>query len=208
MLSTSSRRWALPLSAAAGYALLWLGYHHGWPDRIDSPTLAAAHDYGMSHPGWVRFWDVFSTVFAPVVFRLAGMVAAVVALVRRRLRAALFVLVALETGGWLTRVAKGLADRPRPATALVHAGSSSFPSGHALGAMLGVTVLLAVLLPLLTARARAAAVVVGALIVVAVGVARVALNVHHPSDVLAGWALGYLWFAVWARLLKPAAGGG
>lgn len=208
MLSRPSRRWILPLTAAVGYGLLWLGYHHGWPDGIDTSALSSAHHIGVKHPGWVRFWDAVSDVFAPVVFRLLGMPAAAVALLRRRPRSALFVLVALETGELLTRAAKGLADRPRPVTALVHASSSSFPSGHALGAMLGVTVLLTVLLPLLTSRARTVAVVVGVLVVVAVGVSRVALNVHHPSDVLAGWALGYLYFAVWARLLKPWADGG
>jgi len=31
--------------------------------------------------------------------------------------------------------------------------------------------------------------------VLVIGVGRVVLNVHHPSDVLAGWAAGYLWFA-------------
>ncbi|MGH3560643.1 MAG: phosphatase PAP2 family protein, partial [Mycobacterium sp.] len=53
---------------------------------------------------------------------------------------------------------------------------------------------------------RVAAVAVGALIVVAVGFGRVALNVHHPSDVLAGWALGYVYFLVCARLLRPTDG--
>lgn len=202
------RRWVLPLAAAAVYGLLWVGYHHGWPDRVDSPTLAAAHAVGVAHPGWVRFWEVFSAVLAPVTFRLAGIVAAAVALLRRRLRAALLVLVALETGGLLTRAAKALADRPRPPTALVPAPSSSFPSGHAVGVMLGVTVLLTVLLPLLSGSTRTAAVAAGALLVVAVGFARVALNVHHPSDVLAGWALGYVWFAVWAGSLQPRADGG
>lgn len=203
MLTLPARRWILPLTAALLYGLLWLGFRHGWPDRIDSPTLAAAHDYGRNHPSWVRFWDGFSYVFAPVTFRVVGMVAAVIALLRRRIRAALLVLVALETGGWLTAAAKALADRPRPLTALVQAPSSSFPSGHALGVMLGVTVLAAVAGPALHGRARGAAVAVGAVLVFAVGFARVALNVHHPSDVLAGWALGYLWFAVWARLLTP-----
>lgn len=202
------RRWLLPLAAAGLYGLLWLGYHHGWPDRVDSPTLAAAHAVGVAHPGWVRFWEVFSAVFAPVTFRLTGIAAAVIALVARRPRAALLVLVALETGGVLTAAAKHLADRPRPATALVPAPSSSFPSGHAVGVMLGVAVLLTVTLPLLAGAARTAALLAGGALVVAVGVARVALNVHHPSDVLAGWALGYLWFAVWARLLKPEADGG
>jgi undecaprenyl-diphosphatase len=39
------------------------------------------------------------------------------------------------------------------------------------------------------------AIAAGAVVVVAVGTARVALNVHNPSDVIAGWALGYLYFA-------------
>jgi undecaprenyl-diphosphatase len=43
----------------------------------------------------------------------------------------------------------------------------------------------------------------GVLIVVAVGVGRVVLNVHHPSDVVAGWALGYVWFVLSLWLLPP-----
>ncbi|MEO8815851.1 MAG: phosphatase PAP2 family protein [Mycobacterium sp.] len=200
----------LPLAAAAGYALLWVGYRQGWgwPAAADSSALRASYAVGVEHPAWVRFWDVVSTVFAPAVFRLLAMVAAVVAVVRRRLRSALFVLVCVEPSGLIIALAKGLVDRPRPVTALVAAGSSSFPSGHALGVMVGVAALLAVARPVLNRRTWLTAVAVGALVVVAVGVARVALNVHHPSDVLAGWALGYLYFAVCVRLLTPEAGGG
>jgi len=31
----------------------------------------------------------------------------------------------------------------------------------------------------------------------AIGIGRVVLNVHYPSDVLAGWALGYAYFVAW-----------
>ena len=68
-----------------------------------------------------------------------------------------------------------------------------------------------VLLPMLPVSVRTLAIVTGAVIVVAVGVGRVALNVHHPSDVLAGWALGYLYYLLCVRLVRPAAapsGGG
>lgn len=200
----------LALAAAVGYALLWVGYRQGWGwlAAADSSTLRAGYAVGVEHPAWVRFWDVVSTVFAPAAFRLLGMAAAVAAVVRRRLRSALFVLVCVEPSGLIIALAKGLADRPRPVTALVASGSSSFPSGHALGVMVGVAALLAVARPVLNRRTWLAAVAVGALVVVAVGVARVALNMHHPSDVLAGWALGYLYFAVCVRLLKPEAGGG
>jgi undecaprenyl-diphosphatase len=88
-------------------------------------------------------------------------------------------------------------------TALAAATSSSFPSGHALGVTVGVGALLALTLPMLRRGARVAAVCAGVLVVAAVGVARVALNVHHPSDVLAGWAMGWAYLVIWAVLLRP-----
>ena len=45
--------------------------------------------------------------------------------------------------------------------------------------------------------------VVGAGLVFLVGFARVILNVHHPSDVVAGWALGYLYYLLCVRLVPP-----
>jgi undecaprenyl-diphosphatase len=212
MLSHTARRsvvaWLLPFAAVAGYAAMWLGYRQGWGwlDAVDSSALTAAHDVGIKHPGWVQFWDGVCTVFAPSTFRLLGVAAVVVTLAKRRLRAALFVLVSVELSELVTQTAKGLADRPRPATALVAVSSSSFPSGHAQAAMVGVAALLTVTLPMLTHAVRVAAIVVGTLIVVAVGIGRVALNVHHPSDVLAGWALGYLYFMVCALLFRPSRG--
>ena len=48
-------------------------------------------------------------------------------------------------------------------------------------------------------------VVVGVVVVLAIGIGRVVLNVHHPSDVLAGWALGYVWFVVCVLSVPPTA---
>lgn len=207
------RRWLSASAALAVYALMWLGYARGWGwlATADSSVLNACYDIAVKNPGWVPFWDGVSTVFEPVVFRVAALAVAVATLLRRRLRAALFLLITVESTGLVTQVAKGLVDRPRPVTALAAAASSSFPSGHALGAMVGVAALLTVGLrfqPLLHGRARTVVLCTGVLVVAAVGVARVALNVHHPSDVLAGWALGWVYVSVWAALLKPWADGG
>jgi undecaprenyl-diphosphatase len=131
-------------------------------------------------------------------------VAAVVALVQRNVRAALFLVVSIGLCESVTSVAKGLAHRPRPATALATAPSSSFPSGHAVAVMVGVLALLTVFVPLLGERGRMAATLVGAAVVVAIGFGRVALNVHHPSDVLAGWALGYVFYCLCLLLLNPS----
>ncbi|HEY7050548.1 MAG TPA: phosphatase PAP2 family protein, partial [Mycobacterium sp.] len=105
--------------------------------------------------------------------------------------------------GVVTVAAKSLADRPRPPGALAAADGSAFPSGHALAVMAAVLALLAISAGLFGPRGRALSIVVGVVVVVAVGVGRVVLNVHHPSDVVAGWALGYVWFLFCLLVIRP-----
>jgi undecaprenyl-diphosphatase len=84
---------------------------------------------------------------------------------------------------------------------MVYAASTSFPSGHALGVMACVLALSVALAPYTRRGLRPWLAAAGVIVIVAVGVGRVALNVHHPSDVVAGWALGYLWFLACLPLL-------
>jgi membrane-associated phospholipid phosphatase len=190
--------------AALIYALMWVGYRARWAwlHWVDVDAVAPVHGYASMHPGWVTFWTIVCTAFGPEGFRVLGLVIVVLALLWRDVRAGLFVLACIGLSGTLGSIAKGLADRPRPADALATTASSSFPSGHAVAAMAGVLALLAVTRGVL-GRALPWAVVAGAVIVAAVGFGRVALGVHYPSDVVAGWALGYLWFLVCLVIFRP-----
>lgn len=125
--------WLL-LSAAAAlivFALLWLGYAQQWNglSRLDVGALTPAHHYGIAHPGWVTAWDVFATALGPGAFRIGGAIIIVVLLVRGQRRPAVFLLVTIELSALVTELAKLLAGRPRPATKLVDAYGTSFPSG-------------------------------------------------------------------------------
>jgi len=101
-------------------------------------------------------------------------------------------------------LAKALYDRPRPDFVPhgVEVYSASFPSGHStLSAATYLT--LAMLVASLEARRRTKAVAyaVAGVVLVAVGLSRVYLGVHWPSDVLAGWCLGAMWaLAAWLVL--------
>ena len=193
--------------AAVVYVAMWVGWAlpWSWIADVDSSTLATADRLAAEHPAWVGTWDAICTLFSPFVFRVVAAGVIVHAFIRKKRRAAVFLLLAVELSGPLTVLAKWVGDRSRPDTAMVAASSTSFPSGHAVGVMASVLAFAVVLAPYVRADLRRVLVVAGVLIVVAVGVGRVALNVHHASDVVAGWALGYLWVLVCLPVIRPNA---
>jgi membrane-associated phospholipid phosphatase len=205
---TPRKTWLIASAAlaVAVFALLWVGYASKWAwlATIDASLLNAAHRYAVDHPGWVTAWDVFCTVLGPTAFRLLTLVLIVFALVRRNVRVAMFLVISVELTGIITEIAKYAASRPRPSTALVTAPSSSFPSGHALGVMAAVLALLTVGLPVVRRPLRGWLIALGAVVVIAVGVGRVVLNVHYPSDVIAGWAFGYAYFVACLLMVPPS----
>ena len=101
---------------------------------------------------------------------------------------------ALGVGATLADIGKQVVDRARPGVGLrlIAEGEPSFPSGHAtdstaLFLTLGLVIAVFVLRRPL---ARVATVAVCGLLAAAIGVTRLVLGVHWPTDVLAGWALG------------------
>ncbi|WP_235568057.1 phosphatase PAP2 family protein [Mycobacterium sp. Root135] len=201
---SSARRWWLVGLCCVVYAAMWIGWVQGWNWLVaaDTSTLEIGRRLGEEHHAWATFWHVWCTVFSPVAFRIVTVGLIVHAFAKRRVRTAVFLIVCVETSALLTEVLKRLADRPRPETAMVDALSTSFPSGHALGTMAAVLALAAVYLSSVRRSLRPWLVAAGVVVVLTVGIGRVALNVHHLSDVVAGWAMGYVYFAVCLLILR------
>ncbi len=115
--------------------------------------------------------------------------------IQRRHRMALLVLVAAAGGIALSAVLKTLFDRPRP-DLVPHEVmyTTSFPSQHSMMSAivyLTLAALLARVQP--TAALRAYMLVIALFLAVMIGISRVYLGVHWPSDVLAGWVAGGAW---------------
>jgi undecaprenyl-diphosphatase len=109
-------------------------------------------------------------------------------------REALFFGLSVAGAGGLILFVKGFLARPRPDLfePLMHTGSFSFPSGHSLGTAAFLSSL-ALVWWRRSPRYRLPFAVFAALAALGVGLSRVYLQVHYPSDVLAGWLLGLAW---------------
>lgn len=173
----------------------------GETHAIDEAILLALRDPANSAeplgPGWFEeMMRDFTALGGTGVLTLITLVAVGFLLVARAPRAALAVALAIGGGILLSTLLKSGFDRPRPD--LVPHGSivytASFPSGHS---MMSATVYLtlgALLARVLKQRLlRVYIVVCAVLLTLLVGVSRVYLGVHWPTDVLAGWTLGALW---------------
>ncbi len=124
-------------------------------------------------------------------------------LIQRAFHAVLLVLVATLGGWFLEASLKDVFGRPRPQLVphLTQASSWSFPSGHSLMSAT-VYLTLGALLARLVERHALKLYLVGVALFVTllVGVSRVYVGVHYPTDVLAGWSAGLSW-AVFCWLL-------
>ena len=129
-------------------------------------------------------------------------------LLQRKWHLAIYVAAAVTTGALASAFLKSGFDRPRPD--LVAHGqvvyTASFPSGHSMISAVVFLTLGALLAEALRDRAlRGYVLGLAGALTLAVGVSRVYLGVHWPTDVLAGWAAGAGWaLACWAvsRLLR------
>jgi membrane-associated phospholipid phosphatase len=129
----------------------------------------------------------------PAVVHSASTIVVVFVGKRKRLGGrALWAFATMMTGWAVGGVAKVLVRRLRPVVdePLSHSSGYSFPSAHALNAAVAGSAMTVFGWPLLRRSGRWVAVAAAAVCGLAVGLNRIFLGVHFPSDVIAGWLLG------------------
>ncbi len=175
----------LPLEESIGAAV------QAWQLPLLDPVL-----HGVSAIGWFRY-------AAPTTVAVVG----ALALVGWRAQAVVLGTASL-TSHLFNQMLKGLIARPRPPLgaeelAALGVDSFAFPSGHAQSFTIFYGFLAYVIwqqAPQAWLRWLGAAAMLT--MIVLVGISRIYLGVHWPSDVLGAYCIGVLWLLLWTRLLR------
>lgn len=175
---------------------------------LDQDLLNQAHSLSLAHP-WVVTGATWLSVAGMLVVRwlIIGCLAFV--LWRKGLpRAAVFVVGVEVLGTALNNLIKLGVDRIRPTfdVPVATASGGSFPSGHAMNSMICYSLVASALVFSGLVPGKRWARVAAAFVLVLpplIGISRVLLGVHYPTDVLGGWALGLAWVGGATALFRP-----
>ena len=150
------------------------------------------HAHALSSPTLDRFFVVVSALGYQWGVVPADIALTLGLLVARRWREATFAGVSLGGSALLNMATKQFFQRDRPALweSIAPEHTFSFPSGHAMGS---ATLAMVVVLLCWHTRFRWLAVALAGSFALLVGISRIYLGVHYPSDILGGFAAGIAW---------------
>ena len=155
-----------------------------------------------------KIFTFVSLIGSPVAMAAVGAGGALLIVLRRKWLVLAAWVAAFAGAGLLSLILKIIIHRPRPAgaAAFLHGETFSFPSGHALGSLVGYGMLAYVIGStwIEGASARLSLIVATAVLVVAIGISRLYLGVHYFSDVVGGYAAGLLWLSACISGLQVA----
>ena len=177
-------------------ALVWVGA--GWLVAVDQEWSSRAYAFMLAHP-WCEAvsraatWTASGAVVAAVTTAMV-----VICAMGRRWTQAWWLAITVAGSSLVNTLVKTTLEQTRPSTAGIQTSANgfAFPSGHTQAATVTYVALVLVVAWQIwapgrwTRRVSATAVTV---LVVAVGLSRVFLGAHWPSDVLGGWLLGTAW---------------
>ncbi len=193
--------------AAACFAFLkiWSGVAEADSRTLDSSILLSMRVTGHPDlpigPPWLHaaMFDI-SSLGSGMVLNLLILATCGFLLVKGKLKRALWLAAAAITGSIAVTLLKHGFGRPRPELIdhLVATQTLSFPSGHAANSALIYLTIAALAGDHETSRpARIYLLAVAITLTLLIGLSRVYLGVHWPSDVLAGWTFGAAWALAW-----------
>lgn len=192
---------ALTLASIAGFCFVALAVLMGWTAPIDELTIRLLRDPSDLSDAWGAPWfeetvTELTALGGYPILVLTSLIVMIALVIARRGKAALFLLLALGGGSLLSSALKAAFRRPRPDLVdhLDQTFTSSFPSAHAMVSTIVWLTLASVATRFIAhGGLRHYVMAVALLLALTIGMSRVYLGVHWPSDVVAGWLAGLGW---------------
>ena len=173
--------------------------YHGatWLDETFRDAI-----HSLSTPALTQFFSAITYLGSQACVLGLSACAAILMLWRRQPSRALFIVVAM-TGAelWLSILKAAFhRQRPEPFFGVHLPPSYSFPSGHALLSCCCYAVLATLGAAYCRGRVRWLIRICAVLLILAIGVSRIYLGVHYPSDVIAGYLVAIVWLSALATI--------
>lgn len=156
-----------------------------------------------SHEAWRGFFSAVTVLGDPITIVLitAGIMATGLYYGSMRV---IFSGIAIPATVAVGALIKLLVERARPVSEYsANLGTFSFPSGHSSGSMIAFGLLAYFAFMKLPGPWGIAAAGMLLLVPIAVGISRVYLGAHYPSDVVAGWLLGIIGLIIIITVIRP-----
>ena len=167
------------------------------PTTIDLRIGLALRDHRLEHPAIKYLFWVITQMGSLYTLAILAVLVTLLLFNRRQRLLSLVWFVTLAGAGLLDAGMKRAFDRPRPEfrDPLVHEDTTSFPSGHSMGSVVGYG-FLAYLLQRVLPRRKGRWVILGAVVLILlIGFSRMYLGAHYFTDVMGGYAVGSCWLA-------------
>jgi membrane-associated phospholipid phosphatase len=158
----------------------------------------------LATPAWLSFW-IRMTFFGSFEFLFPAYIIFILYCVWKHSSRFGLHVAGLAIGGFLSlQILKEVVQRQRPPMALIpDVTDYSFPSGHSASSLIFCALLSYSLWHSTTSRSvRIAGICLLSVLALLIGLSRIVLNVHYPTDVAAGFCFGMLWVVGWYKFFN------
>lgn len=147
--------------------------------------------YEIRNPSLTQVMLLFTSLSSAIVFIF---VSVFIYFYAKRKKSVLVYLFILYSGVVINFFLKIFFQRPRPDFSLIHASSYGFPSAHAMnGFVLYIALSYFIFRESKNFKLKILTAVLSIIIILCIGISRIYLGVHYPSDVIAGYLAGFIW---------------